>query len=313
MKNIFGFLCQAGKRYENENMHNCLLLFIWATFEWPANLPFPEMIPVKGGPFFRGDSLGDTDERPLRRVMLDDFYIAKTETTLAQFDTFVKAAGYRTDAERSGGSYVWTALGWHQKAGVDWRCDEKGARRPAGSGHYPVMHVSWNDAARYCNWLSEKRGFQPVYVFFADSVAADLSADGYRLPTEAEWEYAAAGGQERKPFTFSGSRNLHEVAWYAGNSRRGAHPVGLKKTNALGLFDCNGNVWEWCHDWYSAAYYAQSRDTLNPAGPVRGTMRAVRGGSWSNNPKHCRLSNRSSRFADARDCNLGFRIVRKQQ
>lgn len=272
--------------------------------------PFPEMIPVKGGPFYPGDSLGDADERPVRRVMLRDFYIAKTETTLAQFDTFVKATGYRTDAGRGGGSYVWTSLGWNQKAGVDWRCDEKGVRRPAGSENYPVLHVSWNDAARYCNWLSEQQGFRPVYTFFSDSVAADLSANGYRLPTEAEWEFAAGGGQERKPFVFSGSHNLTEAGWYAGNAGRGAHAVGQKKANALGLYDCSGNVWEWCHDRYAAGYYAQSREALNPSGPADGLQRAVRGGSWSNNPKHCRLSNRSSRFADARDCNLGFRVVR---
>lgn len=291
-------------------MFGKLLLLICVDFVSPSDSLFPEMVPVKGGTFFAGDSLGDSDERPLRRVALRDFYMAKTETTLAQFDTFVKATGYRTDAEQGGGSYVWTALGWHQKAGVDWRCDEKGGRRPVGSGNYPVMHVSWNDAAQYCNWLSEKAGFQTVYTFFPDSVAADLTVDGYRLPTEAEWEYAAGGGKERKPYVFSGSHNLHEVAWYAGNARRGAHPAGQKKANALGLHDCSGNVWEWCHDWYAPDYYAQSREALNPSGPAQGALRAVRGGSWSNNPRHCRLSNRSSRFADARDCNLGFRVVR---
>lgn len=272
---------------------------------------FPEMVMVKGGPFILGDSLGDADERPTQRVVLRDFYIAKTETTLAQFDTFIRATAYRTDAERGEGSYVWTPLGWNKKAGVSWRCDEKGVVRPKGSGDYPVSHVSWNDAARYCNWLSEKAGLRPVYTFFADSVSCDFSTKGYRLPSEAEWEYAAGGGQERKQFTFSGSENLHEVSWYAGNAGRGAHPVGLKKANALGLFDCTGNVWEWCQDWYAEGYYAHAQDSLPPTGPAYGTMRVIRGGSWSNNPKHCRISNRSSRFPDGRDCNLGFRVVRR--
>jgi len=303
-------MMQLTKMILMQTVHFFGLLFICFAFA-PRPAPvLPEMILVKGGPFMLGDTAGDADERPAHRVVLRDFYIAKTEVTLAQFDTFIRATAYRTDAERGDGSYAWTPLGWNKKAGLNWRCDEKGTLRPAGSGEYPVLHVSWNDAARYCNWLSEKAGLQPVYLFGADSVSVGLLANGYRLPTEVEWEYAAAGGRERKPFIFSGSENLYEVAWYAGNARRGAHPVGLKKANALGMFDCTGNVWEWCQDWYSGGYYAQTRDSLHATGPETGTMRVVRGGSWSNNPKHCRLSNRSSRFMDARDCNLGFRVVR---
>ncbi len=246
---------------------------------------------VQGGDFWMGDSLGDADERPERRVQLEDFYIGKMEVTLAQFRDFVVATGYRTDAERGGGSYIWTNLGWARQSGINWRHDEKGDLRDTMLP-YPVVHVSWNDALHYCNWLSDREQLRQVYNFSGDSVAVDTSANGYRLPSEAEWEYAAAGGKTQIKFPFSGSENLAEAGWYSGNARKSAHPVGQKKANALGLFDCSGNVWEWCQDEYAPG------------------QRSVRGGSWSNNPRHCRISNRSSRFADGRDCNLGFRVAR---
>lgn len=116
--------------------------------------------------------------------------------------------------------------------------------------------------------------------------------------------------QGRGTFPYAGSARLHAVGWYAGNAQKGAHPVGQKAANAFGVFDCSGNVWEWCQDWYDATAYAAATDTLNPRGPHAGSARVVRGGSWSNNPAHCRASNRSSRFPDARDCNLGFRVAR---
>ena len=254
------------------------------------------MIPIGGGTFQMGDARGDADEKPVRRVAVPSFYLGKTEVTLAQFGAFVQASGYRSDAERGDGSYAWTALGWVKIAGVDWRCDEKGQKRAAGEQDFPVVHVSWNDAAQYCNWLSTMQQLKPVYHFGQDTLWADSSANGYRLPTEAEWEYAAGGGTMAPRWRFAGGQQIAEVAWYAGNSMKSAHPVACKKPNALGLYDCTGNVWEWCQPDKSA---------------TKGTC-GIRGGSWSNNPAHCRISNRSQRYADMRDCNLGFRVARSE-
>lgn len=310
MKDI-SFLYPRGKNMKISSMYNCLLVLSWIAFSWPDGRSFPEMMPVKGGPFYPGDSLGDADEGPVRRVTLRDFYMAKTETTLAQFDTFVKATGYRTDAERGAGSYVWTPLGWNQKAGVDWRCDEKGVWRPAGLDYYPVMHVSWNDAARYCNWLSEKQGFRPVYTFFPDSVAADLSAGGYRLPTEAEWEYAARGGPfwQNEPYRFAGSDLLAQVGWYNENSGGETHDVGLLLPNALDLYDMSGNVWEWCADnWHDNYRGAPADGKAWPGGNEE--LAVLRGGSWILNDLNCRVARRYGDVRNVRFNGSGFRLAR---
>ncbi len=270
----------------------------------------PKLVLVPGGYFLQGDTLGNNDEKPTRKIRISDFYIGETELTRAQFQEFIETTGYQTDAERGEGSYIWSSLGWVKKAGISWRHDETGRLRPAAAGEYPVVHVSWFDAARYCNWLSAVQKFKPVYIFENDSVKIDTAGNGFRLPTEAEWEFAAGGGNTRENCSFSGSAYLSEVAWYSGNAQKGAHPVGQKKANTLGLFDCSGNVWEWCQDWYAPDSYTGLPDSLNPAGPASGVVRAIRGGSWSNNPGHCRISNRSSRYPDGRDCNLGFRLAR---
>jgi formylglycine-generating enzyme required for sulfatase activity len=273
----------------------------------------PEMVFVKGGTCWLGDTLGDADESPLHSVQLSDFFIAKTETTLAQFEDFIRATAYRTDAGRGEGSYVWDSLGWHKKDGVDWRHTENGRLRPSTQNDYPVIHVSWNDAAQYCNWLSEQSGLRKVYDFRHDSLfRIDGSANGYRLPTEAEWEYAAAGGKTVKTDPYAGAKQPAAIAWYSGNASRHPHPVGQKRPNALGIHDLSGNVWEWCHDWYDAGFYAKSQHARHPSGPDSGEMRCLRGGSWNNSGKHLRIANRSSRYPDFRDGSVGFRVARRK-
>lgn len=269
----------------------------------------PEMIRIAGGRFSMGDAGGNADEKPVHTETVGRFWVGKTEVTLAQFALFVEKTGYRTDAETGDGSYIWTALGWQKQAGVNWRHDEKGALRPAGQQNFPVMHVSWRDAAQYCNWLSNLEHRPVVYGFEADSVLVLDHATGYCLPTESEWEYAAGGGSPVKP-RYAGGDEIGALGWYAGNSNKGAHAVALKKPNSFGLYDCSGNVWEWCQNRHDAAGYRQESDSLRSKGNAGDGQRVIRGGSWSNNPSHCRITNRSARFPDSRDCNLGFRVAR---
>ena len=159
---------------------------------------------------------------------------------------------------------------------------------------YPMYYVSWEEAQSFCEKLSAQTGKK------------------YRLPTEAEWEYAARGGQQAGGTKYAGSNIIGNVAWYYGNSGGKAHPVGQKKPNALGLYDMSGNVWEWCKDvfdWYS------SSSAVNPQGPSSGSGRVYRGGywgrdaSWIDGARYCRVSYRRSSAPDSRGNDLGFRVV----
>ncbi|MEZ4967750.1 MAG: SUMF1/EgtB/PvdO family nonheme iron enzyme [Saprospiraceae bacterium] len=291
MKKIVAFLCVAG-------------------LALPAGVAQPEMVPVPGGGFVMGFARGDADEKPLHAVELDSFLISATEVTVAQYRAFAESSAYRSSAETGDGSYTWDSLGWHKMEGLHWRYSETGRLRSAGEVRYPVLHVSWYDAVHYCNWLSENAGLRAVYTFQGDSVSADLTAEGFRLPTEAEWEYAAAEGQTPPKSIYAGAGSLGALAWYSGNSGKRAHPVAQKKANALGIYDLSGNVWEWCHDWYDGRYYEKSARAGNPGGPAHGEMRVLRGGSWNNSGKHCRIANRTSRYPDFRDGSVGFRVVR---
>ena len=136
-----------------------------------------------------------------------------------------------------------------------------------------------------------------------------LDCTGYRLPTEAEWEYAAKGGNSQKyDFQFSGSNKISDVAWYLSNTES-KQPVGIKKPNAIGLYDMSGNVWEWCSDWYHDDYF-QIAESKNPQGPDYGTEKVVRGGSWFSNETFCNVSRRYKLKPDYRDTNFGFRCVK---
>jgi formylglycine-generating enzyme required for sulfatase activity len=134
-------------------------------------------------------------------------------------------------------------------------------------GNLPVSGVDWYDAVAYCNWLSEKAGFTPCYSGGGKATRCDFAANGYRLPTEAEWEFAARGGVNSRGYRFSGSDDPDEVGWHAGNSGGKSHPVGGKKANEIGIYDMSGNRWEWCWDWFEADYYASSPET-DPTGPL---------------------------------------------
>jgi formylglycine-generating enzyme required for sulfatase activity len=154
----------------------------------------------------------------------------------------------------------------------------------------PVENVSWNDVQEFIIKLNQKTG------------------KNYRLPTEAEWEYAARGGSAGSPTRYAGSNTINEVAWYADNSGQKTHPVGQKKANELGIYDMTGNVWEWCNDWYGSDYYSSSPQ-YDPKGPVTGSRRVIRGGSWFIYPQGCRVSNRISNDPDDGYDYGGFRLV----
>jgi formylglycine-generating enzyme required for sulfatase activity len=174
-------------------------------------------------------------------------------------------------------------------AEYDRFCDATSRQKPSdqgwGRGNRPVINVSWDDAIAYCQWLSSTTG------------------KTYRLPTEAEWEYSARGGENYK---YAGSNDVNTTAWNTTNSDAKTHPVGQKQANGFGLYDMAGNVWEWCGDWKSD-YNSNSQS--NPTGAASGSSRVHRGGSWYTGARYCRVSNRYYDTPTGRDTRLGFRVV----
>ena len=153
----------------------------------------------------------------------------------------------------------------------------------------PVERVSWNDCHTFVTKLNA------------------LTGKNFRLPTEAEWEYAARGGNKRKGYKYSGSNTIDDVAWYDSNSSSKTHPVATKAPNELGIYDMSGNVYEWCSDWYSSSYYSSSSQT-NPTGPTSGSLRVGRGGSWRTDARYCRVSYRNYYLPVNSNYYLGLRL-----
>jgi formylglycine-generating enzyme required for sulfatase activity len=238
------------------------------------------MILVKGGTFSMGSMKISNDESPVHNVTLKSFYIGKYEVTFIEYDTFCRLTRRGSLNDN----------GW-------------------GRGNRPVIQVSWNDAIAYCNWRSQFEGLTPCYSMSTQNVQCNFNANGFRLPTEAEWEYAARGGSESHGFFFSGSDYADEVTWYHHNSDSQTKPVGTKMPNELGIYDMSGNVWEWCWDWYDKDYYTSS-SKADPLGPISGFMNVLRGGSWSDNPRAARISNRFRNYPVTKASIIGFRIAR---
>ena len=199
-----------------------------------ADLSLFNMIYIPGGTFDMGcgscTSDCDENEKPVHTVTVSNFYMSTTEVTVNHFRKFVEATHYTTDAERGDGCYVYEG-NWNLKAGANWRT-------PGFSQTHddPVVCVSWNDAVAFTVWLS------------------NTNKKNYRLPSEAEWEYAARSGGKNEKYAGTNS-NLDDYAWIDNNSGNKTHPVGQKIPNGLGLYDMSGNVWEWCSDWYDEDYY----------------------------------------------------------
>jgi sulfatase modifying factor 1 len=269
---------------------------------------------VPAGSFMMGSPAAEIgredDEGPRHEVRLSAFSIGRYEVTVGEFRAFVQATGYRTTAEREGGSDALVEGSWIRIAGASWKAPPYIVQ---GDGD-PVVLVSWYDSVEYCNWRSNQEGLGPCYTIRGENVSCDFSADGYRLPTEAEWEYAAKGGPAAGGLAlnevYAGSAELHGVAWYSGNSGGKTHPVGQKKANALGLYDMAGNVWEWCWDWYAAEYPGGS-PSADPSGAPSGDHRVNRGGGWNNDGPGFRSANRAYEPPDKRYRSLGFRLLRR--
>ncbi len=233
-----------------------------------------EYVTITGGSFYMGDEKGEDKEKPLHSVTLNDFKIGKYEVTNAQYCEFLNEKGNR---EGVGGTWMFLEYS---------KIELKGARfiSMLGYENHPVVVISWEGAAAFAEW------------------------SGARLPTEAEWEYVSRGGSLTNEYTYSGSNQIDEIAWYERNSGSKTHHVGTKKSNELGVHDMSGNVWEWCNDWYDEAYY-QTSPQQNPQGADTGSARVLRGGSWRFDDDYCRSSKRYNIAPAARNTGIGFRLA----
>lgn len=240
------------------------------------------MVDVPGGTFWMGsaknDEMAHEDERPARLVQVSPFSCMKYPVTR------------RLWREVMGAPCTWWPEG------------------PAD--HRPVNRVSWYDAVRFCNAMSEREGLAPCY-FIEGNEVSWVSSEGYRLPTEAEWEYACRAGT-RTRWSFSGDTAvLSNFAWFDGNADAEPHPVGLKQPNPWGIHDMHGNVWEWCWDWYAS--YPAPRDKtpeVNPRGPQHGTHKVLRGGAFGYGFRFLRCAFRNWFEPEDRNEYDGFRCVR---
>jgi formylglycine-generating enzyme required for sulfatase activity len=258
-----------------------------------------EMVSIPGGSFQMGNpdtSVGWDNERPVHTVTLTGFYMGKYPVTQAQYQAVMGSNPSRFSSDPASGEV---------------------------QGNRPVECVSWYDTIEFCNALSIQEGLNPYYTIdkvnkdpnntsssdrMKWTVTCNSTANGYRLPTEAQWEYAAKGGNGTPGnYTYSGSNTVDDVAWYYDNSDSKTHEVGKKQPNGLGIYDMSGNVWEWCWDWYGG--YSSEAQT-DPQGAAAGDGRVERGGSWGSNASYTRSVVRYDIYPYLSHSSYGFRLVR---
>jgi formylglycine-generating enzyme required for sulfatase activity len=258
----------------------------------------PQMVWIAAGSFQMGSNKGDDDEKPVHRVSItQDFGMGRYEVTVGEFRQFVNATGYRTEAEKGDGCYIYKKNeGWSKKRDANWRNPNF-----SQNDNHPVVCISWNDAVAYAEWLSQQTG------------------KTYRLPTEAEWEYVARAGTTTKYWW--GNTASHEYANYGADSccsglAKGKDrweytaPVSSFAPNQFGIYNTAGNVWEWTQDIiYSSDYYKNSIYS-DPTGPSTGSNRVYRGGGWNDPATSCRAARRDRYSPDDRSYDLGFRLLR---
>ena len=276
------------------------------------------MVYLAGSTFLMGTdkpTFSADGEGPVREVAVSSFWIDPYAVTNAQFAAFVEVTGYETEAERFGWSFVFyqflaeshppthalaQAPWWRQVFGASWKHPEGPQSAIDDRLHHPVVHVSWNDAVAYANWA------------------------GKRLPTEAEWEYAARGGLEQKMYPW-GDRlvpnkkhrcNIWQGTFPTNNAGKDGHPgtapVGAFEPNGYGLYNMTGNVWEWCADWFSATHHLTSAHE-DPQGPPDGPGKVTKGGSYLCHASYCnryRVAARTFNTPDSSTGHMGFRLVR---
>lgn len=278
------------------------------------------LIKLPGGEFLMGtddqESFPNDGEGPIRKVYLKPFAIERYAVTNAQFKEFVEDTGYITDAERYRWSFVFHLFlseevkkrvthspketpWWFAVEGAYWKYPEGPDSSIVDRMNHPVIHISWNDAMAYCKWA------------------------GNRLPTEAEWEYAARGGLVKKKYpwgnklTYKGEHrcNIWQGRFPVENTGEDSYlstaPVDAFLPNGFGLYNVSGNVWEWCSDWFSKVH-TQAKISQNPIGPEKGTTRVMKGGSYLCHKSYCnryRVAARSSNTPDSSSGNLGFRCA----
>ncbi|MBI5748667.1 MAG: formylglycine-generating enzyme family protein [Nitrospinae bacterium] len=293
-----------------------LVIFFFYSIS-PQVVSGEDMVFVKGGCFQMGDTFVDAesknreskekpvhkegDEKPVHEVCVDDFYIGKYEVTVGEFREFLNTTGYMTEDEIGDGCFVFVGREWKKDKNRNWR--NPGFLQ---DDTHPVCCVSWNDAVAYAEWFSGKLAPAGSKQGTGLSSQAISGEKRYRLPTEAEWEYAARSGGKREKY--SGGDDLDSVAWYANNSGSKTHPVGQKNPNVLGLYDMTGNLWEWCSDWYDEKYYSNSPKD-NPKGAVSGIYHVLRGGSWYNVSHRLGTFVRAQREPEKRADGSGFRLA----
>lgn len=280
------------------------------------------MVPLTGGSFLMGtdyvDAFPADGEGPVREVTVAPFLMDRYPVTNDLFQKFVDATGYRTEAEVFGWSFVfWShipasrfnalvedtvaaAPWWCKVPGAQWNAPEGPGSNLDDRGDYPVVHISWNDAQAYCNWT------------------------GQRLPTEAEWEYAARGGLVQKLYPWGDKlrpEGEHRCNIWQGEFPRedtgddgysGTCPVDAFPPNGFGLYSMTGNTWEWCADWFDTEFH-RTASCDNPTGPPTGMAKVMKGGSFLCHKSYCnryRVAARSSNTPDSSSANIGFRCCR---
>ncbi|MEW6238235.1 MAG: SUMF1/EgtB/PvdO family nonheme iron enzyme, partial [Candidatus Omnitrophota bacterium] len=236
-----------------------------------------EMLLIPAGEFVMGGDSGETDEKPAHKVIISAFFMDKTEVTQKSYASLMGKNPAKSKGEDK-----------------------------------PVEQLSWFAAIKYCNMRSMREGLDPCYQL--EPLLCNFDANGYRLPTEAEWEYACRAGTSGSYAFGSDAAKLSKYAWHKDNSNKTTHPVGTKAPNPWGLLDMYGNVWEWCNDYYAEGYAADAAQ--DPKGPASGEKCVLRGGGWDSSAESCRSAARRGEAAGLADVCFGydaygFRCVKK--